>query len=39
MIDDFVNMNTKILHRCNKHNLEWEVTPYGVLKSSGCKFC
>lgn len=39
MIGDFVNMNTKILHRCNKHNLEWEVTPYGVLKSSGCKFC
>lgn len=39
MIGDFVNMNTKTLHRCNKHNLKWEVTPSSILKASGCRLC
>lgn len=39
LIGDFTNINTRTLHKCNKHNLEWSVTPYSVLRSHGCKLC
>ena len=30
---------TKILHKCLKHNVEWEVTPNRLLNSRGCPQC
>lgn len=39
-LEPYVNMNTKILHRCKKHNYEYYAKPAHVVgRSQGCKFC
>lgn len=39
-LEPYVNMNTKILHRCNKHNYEYHAKPAHVVgRSQGCKYC
>ena len=39
-IDKYVNMNTKILHRCNIDNCEWLMSPNAILNQScGCPQC
>lgn len=39
-LEPYKNMNTKILHRCNKHNYEYYVNPASVIKrKQGCKYC
>lgn len=39
VIGTFVNMRTKILHKCLLHNIEWEVVPYSILNGQGCIEC
>lgn len=39
VIETYVNANTKILHRCIKHNKIFEKRPYNALKGEGCKQC
>lgn len=39
-LEPYRNMNTKILHRCNKHNYEYYAKPAHVVgRGQGCKFC
>lgn len=35
----YKNMNTKILHKCNKHNYEYMMNPIHALRRQGCKLC
>ena len=30
-LEPYVNMHTKILHRCNKHNYEWKALPHRIV--------
>ena len=39
VVGKYVNMKTKILHRCNIHNLEWVVSPEKILNGCGCAKC
>ena len=39
-LEPYVNLNTKILHRCNLHNYDFYSTPASVLGSKhGCPLC
>ena len=39
-LEPYVNLNTKILHRCNYHNYDFYSTPASVLGSKhGCPLC
>ena len=39
-LEPYVNLNTKILHRCNYHNHEFTSSPASVLHSKhGCPLC
>lgn len=35
----FINVNTKILHRCKIDGCEWYVTPNAILRGKGCPKC
>lgn len=37
--EEYVNINTPILHKCNIHNIEWKTSPASVLQGSGCELC
>lgn len=40
VIGKYININTKILHKCKIDGYEWEITPYCVLKMrQGCPKC
>ena len=39
VLGHYKNMNTKILHKCNKHNYEYMMNPIHALKRQGCKLC
>ena len=39
VIGKYINSKTPILHRCKKHNVEWEVAPYNILYGKGCREC
>jgi formate dehydrogenase assembly factor FdhD len=39
VIDEYININTKILHRCKKHDIQWKVVPNSILKGFGCYKC
>lgn len=39
VLGQYKNMNTKILHRCNKHNYEYMMNPIHALRRQGCKLC
>ena len=39
VIGNYINMTTKILHKCKIHNVEWESIPYNILKGHGCYKC
>lgn len=39
VIEKYVNAQTKIMHRCLQHNIEWKVLPGNALKGKGCKEC
>ena len=39
-LEPYKNMNTKILHRCNKHSYDYQAKPAHVVgRSQGCKYC
>ena len=39
-LEPYKNMNTKILHRCYKHNYEYYAKPAHVVgRKQGCKYC
>lgn len=37
--ETFINVNTKILHRCKIDGCEWYVTPNNILRGKGCPRC
>lgn len=39
VIEKYINANTKILHKCLKHDICWSTTPSRVLQGVGCEKC
>ena len=39
VLGHYKNMNTKILHKCNKHNYEYMMNQIHALRRNGCKLC
>ena len=39
VLGEYVSNDTPILHRCRKHNIEWNAIPYGILHGCGCWEC
>ena len=39
VLGEYVSNSTPILHRCRKHNVEWNAIPYGILSGGGCQEC
>ena len=39
VIEEYININTPILHRCKIHNIKWKVRPYDILRGQGCSQC
>ena len=35
----YVDAKTKILHKCTKHNIIWDISPSNALKGQGCQEC
>ena len=38
-LEEYKGANTPILHLCNKHDIEWKITPRDVLAGKGCREC
>ncbi len=38
-LEKYINMKTKILHKCNECEFEWDVKPINILKSNICPNC
>lgn len=39
VLGHYQNMSTKILHKCKKHDFEYEMNPIHTLRRQGCKLC
>ena len=39
VIGKYINNSTPILHRCNRHNIEWYISPSHILEGCGCTKC
>ena len=39
LLGEYTKCGTKILHRCLKCNLQWEVVPSSLLQGKGCPQC
>ena len=39
VIGHYIDMKTKILHKCKIHEVEWLSTPDNILKGGGCQKC
>lgn len=39
VVEPFINVNTKILHRCKIDGCEWYVKPNAILSGKGCPKC
>lgn len=39
VIGKYITNATPILHKCHKHDIEWNSTPYQILNGSGCPIC
>lgn len=38
-MEEYIDVNTPILHKCLKDNYEWNVSPHSILNGSGCPKC
>lgn len=38
-LEPYINMNTKITHRCTIHNIDWEIAPAKILNGRRCREC
>ena len=39
ILDEYIDSETPILHRCNKHHVDWMAYPGNILRGYGCKEC
>ncbi len=39
IIGDYIDANTKSVHHCLKHDVNWETTPSRALQGVGCPLC
>ena len=39
VLEEYIDSNTSILHRCIKHDIEWYVSPANILQGHGCEKC
>lgn len=39
VLEEYINTNTPILHRCKKHDVTWCASPLHILQGSGCIRC
>lgn len=38
-VDEYININTPIMHHCLKHDIYWKARPADALEGKGCKLC
>ncbi len=38
-LEEYINFNTPILHKCKLHYIKWRISPAGTLKGNGCPKC
>ena len=38
-IEEYVNYNTSIVHRCKKCNYKWSIDPSHTMRGQGCPIC
>ena len=39
LVGEYINSTTPVLHKCNKHNVIWNMAPISALRGSGCNLC
>ena len=39
LVGKYINARTPTTHRCNEHNMLWDVLPHSVLLGNGCSKC
>lgn len=39
VLEEYKGAKIPILHKCKKHNFEWNISPANALKGEGCKMC
>lgn len=39
VLEDYIDSNTPILHRCIKHDVKWKVVPCNAIRGCGCYKC
>lgn len=39
VLGEYINASIPVLHRCKKHNVEWNALPIHILEGSGCTQC
>lgn len=39
VLEEYIDANIPILHRCNLHNIEWKASPSNILSGNGCVKC
>ena len=39
VLEEYINVNTPILHYCKIHDIKWRVCPICILKGTGCIEC
>lgn len=40
VLEEYIDMNTPILHKCKKHNIQWKISPGNILyQKCGCVEC
>ena len=39
VLDEYININTPILHKCLIDGYEWTARPYNILSGTGCPKC
>ena len=39
VLEKYIDNRTAILHKCEKHNIQWRPTPLTVLRGYGCNIC
>jgi hypothetical protein len=39
LLGDYTNNHTKTPHRCNIHNIVWDIDPNHALRGHGCREC
>ena len=39
LVGKYINSNTSVLHYCEVHQVEWDISPSAALQGQGCQLC